>query len=136
MGKSLVSFLTHGVDIKRIAYNYVTAILQRCKRGQKCVLLRHTLFPRDFSGSIADTDIINTQTELLRPADVPFGGLQTETKDLGGIFFATKSISGCSHTYNRPTTTGVHGRAFQFAQKSLDSIRQSDKFAACTLIFK
>jgi len=28
------------------------------------------------------------------------------------------------------------GRAFQFGQKSFDSIRQSDKFAACTVIFK
>ena len=32
----------------------------------------------------------------------------------------------------------VHSRAFQFGQKKFrfDSIRQSDKFAACTLIFK
>ena len=38
--------------------------------------LRHTLFPRDFSGTIADRDIVITLLEPLRPADVPFGGLQ------------------------------------------------------------
>ena len=46
--------------------------------------LRHTLFPRNFSGTVAD--IINTPLEPLRPADVPFGGYKTETKDLKGIF--------------------------------------------------
>jgi len=34
------------IDIKRVAYNHVTAILQRCQKGQKCVvfflLLYHT----------------------------------------------------------------------------------------------
>jgi len=44
------------------------------------------LFPHDFSGTIAYTDINNTPLELLRPADVPFGGYKTEAKDLGGIF--------------------------------------------------
>jgi len=34
--------------------------------------LSHFLFPRNFSGTIAD--IINTPLEPLRPADVPFGG--------------------------------------------------------------
>ena len=33
----------------------------------------HFLFPRDFSGTIEDTDIINTLLEPLWPADVPFG---------------------------------------------------------------
>jgi len=32
------------------------------------------LLPRDFSGIIEDTDIINTPLEPLRPGDVPFGG--------------------------------------------------------------
>ena len=32
------------------------------------------LFPRDFSGTVADTGIINTPLEPLRPADVAFGG--------------------------------------------------------------
>ena len=36
--------------------------------------LSHFLFPRDFSETIEDTDIINTPLEPLRPADVPFGG--------------------------------------------------------------
>ena len=46
MGKSLVScfFLRHSVDIKRVAHNHVTAILQRCQTGQKCVLLLNFFF--------------------------------------------------------------------------------------------
>ena len=35
------------IDIKRIAYSHVMAILQRCQKGQKCVLLlpiRHTFY--------------------------------------------------------------------------------------------
>jgi len=43
-------------------------------------------FLRDFSRTIADTDIINTSLEPLRLADVPFRSYKTETKDLGGIF--------------------------------------------------
>ena len=27
------------IDIKRVAYNHVTAILQRCQKGQKCVVV-------------------------------------------------------------------------------------------------
>ena len=46
----------------------------------------HFLFPRDFSGTIAERDIINTPLKLLWPADVPFGGYKTETKDSGEIF--------------------------------------------------
>ena len=34
----------------------------------------HFLFPCDFLGTIADTDIINTLLEPLQPTDVPFGG--------------------------------------------------------------
>ena len=45
----------------------------------------HFLFPRDFSGTIADTDIINTPQEPFRPTDVPFGGCKTEIKDLEAI---------------------------------------------------
>jgi len=36
--------------------------------------LSHFLFPRDFSGTITDRDIINTRLEPVRPVDVPFGG--------------------------------------------------------------
>jgi len=46
----------------------------------------HFLFTRDFSGTIADTNIINTPPEPFRPTDVPFEGYRTETNDLGGIF--------------------------------------------------
>ena len=64
------------IDIKRVAYNHVTAMMPK---RPKCVvilllLLCHTFFPRDFSGAVEDTDIINTPLEPLRPADVPFGG--------------------------------------------------------------
>jgi len=46
----------------------------------------HFLLPRDFLGTIADTDIINTPPELFWTTDVPFGGYKTKTKDLGRIF--------------------------------------------------
>jgi len=36
--------------------------------------LSHLLFPRDFSRTVTDRDIINTPLEPLQPADVPFGG--------------------------------------------------------------
>ena len=43
----------------------------------------HFLFPRDFSGTVADSlDIINTPLEPLRPADVPFWGHKTEMKEM------------------------------------------------------
>jgi len=79
-------------DIKTVAYNHVTAILQRCHKGQKCVvlllllflLLCHTFFHAIF---IADrpTSIINTPPEPLRPTDVPFVGYKIKSKDLGGV---------------------------------------------------
>ena len=75
------------------------AILERCEKGQNFVvlllLLLRYIFPRDFSGTIADTDIIKTLIELFRPTDMPFGGYKTVTKDLGG-FFVEKSIFCCS----------------------------------------
>jgi len=58
--------------------------------------LSHFLFPRDFSRTIADRDILNTPLEPLRPADVPFGILQkavqntllrlSELEQLGQLF--------------------------------------------------
>ena len=45
--------------------------------------LSHFLFPRDFSVTIEDTDIINTPLEQLRPADVPFGGFVDIAPHLG-----------------------------------------------------
>jgi len=44
----------------------------------------HFLFPHDFSGTIADRDVINTLPELLRPADVPFGDLVDTAPHFGG----------------------------------------------------
>ena len=44
----------------------------------------HFLFPRDFSGIIEDTDIINTPPEPLRPADVPFGDFVDIAPNFGG----------------------------------------------------
>jgi len=81
-------------DIETVAYNHVAAILQRCQKGQKCVVLlsssssslSHFLFPHDFSGTIANTNIINTPPEPFRPTAVPFVGYKTETKDFGGVF--------------------------------------------------
>ena len=48
--------------------------------------LSHFLFPRDFSGTITDRDIINTSLEPLRPAHVPlpFGGFVDIDPHLGG----------------------------------------------------
>jgi len=48
--------------------------------------LSHFLFPHDFSGTIADTDTINTPPEPFPPTDMSFGDHKTETKDLGGMF--------------------------------------------------
>jgi len=84
--------LTHGADIKTVAYNHVTAILQQCQKAKNVsffffLFVRSDfLFPRHFSGTIADTDKFNTPLESLRPADVHFGGYTTETNNLGGIF--------------------------------------------------
>jgi len=44
----------------------------------------HFLFPRDFSGTIEDTDIINTLLEPLRPARAPFGGFVDIASHFGG----------------------------------------------------
>ena len=55
----------------------------------------HFLFPHDFSGTIAGTNIISTPPEPSRPTDVLFVGYKTESKDLGGVL-VTKSISAYS----------------------------------------
>jgi len=82
-------------DIKTVAYNHVTAILQRCQKGQKRVvflllflLLSHTFYFHAISQelTIADTNIINTLPEPFWPTDVPFVGYNTESKDLGAVF--------------------------------------------------
>jgi len=62
---------------------------------KRVVLLSHFLFPRDFWGTIADTNIINTQPEPSRATDVPFAGYKAVSKDLRGVL-AAKSISACS----------------------------------------
>ena len=46
--------------------------------------LSHFLFPRDFSGTITDRDIINTPLEPVRPVDVPFGGFVDIAPHFGG----------------------------------------------------
>jgi len=51
------------------------------------------LFPRDFSGTIADTNIINTPPEPFRRTDVPFVGYRTKSKDLKGVF--SRKIDFC-----------------------------------------
>ena len=62
------------------------AMPKRPKMCRSSSSLSHFLFPRDFSGTIADRNIINTPSELFRPTDVPFVGYKTESKDLGGVF--------------------------------------------------
>ena len=44
----------------------------------------HFLFPRDFSGTIKDTDILNTPLKPLRPTDVPFWGFVDIAPHFGG----------------------------------------------------
>ena len=46
--------------------------------------LSYFLFSRDFSGTIEDTDILNTPLEPLRPADVPFWGCVDIAPHFGG----------------------------------------------------
>jgi len=46
--------------------------------------LSHFLFPRDFSGTITDRDIINTLLEPLRPVDVRFGAFVDIAPHFGG----------------------------------------------------
>ena len=55
-------------------------------RSSSSSSLSHFLFPRDFSGTIADTNILSTPPEPFRPTDVPFVGYRTKSKDLGGVF--------------------------------------------------
>ena len=79
------------VDIKKVACNHVTAILERCHKAKNIslfflLLLFVKLFISTwFPGTVADTDII-TLLEPLWTTDMSFGGHKTETKDLGGIF--------------------------------------------------
>jgi len=76
--------------MEKVAYNHVTTILQRCQKGQKMCRssssssLSHFLFPRDFSESITDRNIINTPLEPLRLADVPFGAFVDIAAHFGG----------------------------------------------------
>ena len=73
-----------------MSYTHFTAMPKRPKMCRSSSYssssLSHFLFPRDFSGTVADTNIINTPPEPFRPTDVPFVGYKTETKDLGGVF--------------------------------------------------
>ena len=70
------------------ASDHVTAILQRCQNGQKCVvllLLCHTFYFDAISQELfEDTDIINTPIESLRPADVAFVGFVDIAPHFGG----------------------------------------------------
>ena len=56
-----------------------------CRFSSFSSSLSHFLFPRDFSGTIEDTDIINTPLEPLQPGDVPFGGLVDIAPHFGGV---------------------------------------------------
>ena len=63
-----------------------------CRRSSP--FLTHFLFLRDFSKTIADTDITNTPLELFRAHRCAFKGLKTETKNLGEIFAANSIFGG------------------------------------------
>jgi len=57
-------------------WHHVTVMPKRpktCRNSFSNSSSSHILFPRDFSGTIEDTDVINTPLEPLRPADVSFG---------------------------------------------------------------
>ena len=58
-----------------------------CRSSSSFSSLSHFLFPRDFSGTITDRDIINTPLESLRPADVPFGGCVDIAPHFGGEIY-------------------------------------------------
>ena len=68
-------------------------------------------------------------------------GNQPSANCIGTLSFAIahKNQESQCAAMSRPRVN-VFSRAFQFGQKKVsirfDSIRQSDKFAACTLIFK
>ena len=57
---------------------------QKCRSSSFSSSLSHFLFPRAFSGTITDRDIINTPLEPLQPADVPFGGFVDIAPHFGG----------------------------------------------------
>ena len=74
------------------------AMPKRPKMCRSSSSLSHFLFPRDFSGTIADRDIVNTPLELFRSIDVPFGGHKTEPVRLGRIAAAKSIFFRCSRT--------------------------------------
>ena len=80
-------------DIKKVANNHVTDILQRCQKGQNFVLLlplRHTYYFHAISQELLQIQRVNTPLELFLPTGMPSGGHKTKTKNQWGIF-ATKS---------------------------------------------
>ena len=59
----------------------------------------HFLFPPDFSGTIADTDIINTPLESLRFADVPLGGFVNTAPHFGGEIPENPNFCGVNRRF-------------------------------------
>jgi len=55
------------IDIKRVAYNHVTAILQRCQKGQKCVvfLLLFLLFCHTCYFHAISQELLQIETYLI-----------------------------------------------------------------------
>jgi len=75
------------IDIKKLikpCHGHFTAMPKRPKMCHSYSSLSHFLFPRDFSGTITDRDIINTPLEPVRPVDVPFGGFVDIAPHFGG----------------------------------------------------
>ena len=58
-----------------------------------CFFFVTLLFPRDLSGTAADTDIVDAPVEPLRPANVPLWGHVTETKDRDEFLPKNRSLA-------------------------------------------
>ena len=83
-------------------HSHFTVIPKRPKmcRNSSCnSSLSHFLFPRDFSGTIEDTDIINTPLEPLWPANVPFGGFVDIAPHFGGEIPPKPNFGGVNRRF-------------------------------------
>ena len=72
-----------------------------CRNSSCNSSLSHFLFPRDFSGTIedTDTDIINTPLEPLWPANIPFGGFVDIAPHFGGEIPPKPNFGGVNRRF-------------------------------------
>jgi len=66
--------------------------------------LSHFLFPCDFSGTVEDTDIINTPLEPLRGTDVSFGGFVDIAPHFGGEIPPKPQFPGVNRRFQAKRT--------------------------------